>query len=119
MLYMFTRVFGNFHLIYGDYFVISSSIPSNLSMLTKMSSQIGLHPSSQIRSTKQPSSPQIHPLNSKSSQISSTKQTLRVLLKKFNFNGIFYHLNVIILFILLSNFCSCILHQPFNFSCIY
>ena len=36
MLYMFIRVFGNFHLIYGDYFVISSFIPSNLFMLAKI-----------------------------------------------------------------------------------
>ena len=79
MLYMFTRVFGNFHLIYGDYFVISSSIPSNLFMLAKMPSckSVFIHP----LKLGQPNS--LRPfkfilLNSKSSQISSTKQTLSV-----------------------------------------
>jgi len=37
MLYMFTRVFGNFHLMYEGYFVISNSIPLNLFVLAKMS----------------------------------------------------------------------------------
>ena len=79
MLYMFIRVFGNFHLIYRDCFVISSSFPSNLFMLAKMSSckSIFIHP----LKLGQPNN--LYPLksillNSKSSQISSTKHTLNL-----------------------------------------
>ena len=40
------KVFGNLHLIYEDYFVISSSILSNLFMLANMSSckSVFIHP---------------------------------------------------------------------------
>ena len=67
-------LYGNFHLIYEDYFVISSSIPSNLFVLAKMS----LYKSLLIHPLKL--GQQLHPLksillNSKSSQISSTKHT--------------------------------------------
>ena len=60
MLYMFTKVFGNFHLI-GGYFIISSSIPSR--------QPNSLHPLKSIL------------LNNKYFQISSTKQILKVKVK--------------------------------------
>jgi len=62
MLYMFIRVFCNFHFTYEGYFVISGSIPSNLFISEDVIPQLRPHPSSQIRSTKQASFPQIHHL---------------------------------------------------------